>query len=565
MTLVEPHSQDARGVSRTGAPVIERAGDGCVECLRCVNLCPTRAITRSDGTLAIDAEKCIACGRCVLECAAGCYRVRDDAGRVRELLRSGRPVVALLATEYVAAMYPRTPESVEHALEALGFATVETTLLGEELVATGYEQAHGNATPGSLPRLRSTCPITVEWVARYYPELTGALVPLVPPYVAQARLVHALYPPEVAIVYISPCWARKLEVAEKYADELDVVIGFDELTALLDAAPAATLPPDRRTGSRPAFSRQLSGTDGFPRRTLEERDLADADIAKIRGLDEVDGVLGAMMRGETDPALVDMLACNGCIDGPCVNPQLSVYAKRTIDSTQRENEPESAVDSRVFLGALPQIEMRRTFAPATVSEPSPLSAPPVDCARADATTPTEFAGSADSVGPANPAASDTPAGQPDASGFAETLAREHARATRYSLPLSLLVLDLTPPHTGSTPADPVPDAMLLAVESLLGDALRTIDVTARTAPAEFSVLLPHTGKTEAWAVAEKLLAQLRTLRLQVGEQSLTPIVSIGIAALAENTASPRSLTDAARVACDRARKRGGDGVDLARS
>ncbi|TLM94566.1 MAG: 4Fe-4S dicluster domain-containing protein, partial [Actinobacteria bacterium] len=357
---MEHVTHDDSGVGRQDR-LFSRASDTCSACWACIRHCPTHAIRSVDGAVSIAYERCVKCGACVTECGSGTYTVRDDTPALRALLAEEKPVVALLASEYIAALHPRRIAEVEAGLEAMGFSAVETTVLGEELVAAAYEQVHAR-TDSLLPRLRSTCPVTVEWVQRFYPELTGALVPLVPPYVAQTRLIRELYAGEVAVAYVSPCWARKDEVL---GDELpgapDVAVGFDELERLLAENPAprthGTVP------RRPHAAKQLSGTDGFPRRTLFESTLADRDVVTVRGLHDVDRLLAAIVRGETAPGVVDMLCCEGCIDGPAVNRSLSVFAKRTIDAAERERQPPPAVDSRTLLSALPAVPLARRFDP----------------------------------------------------------------------------------------------------------------------------------------------------------------------------------------------------------
>ena len=49
-----------------------------------------------------------------------------------------------------------------------------------------------------------------------------------------------------------------------------------------------------------------------------------------------------------------MLNCEGCIDGPAVNPGVSVFAKRNIESAERETQGRSVVSSRALLGACPR-------------------------------------------------------------------------------------------------------------------------------------------------------------------------------------------------------------------
>jgi Fe-S-cluster-containing hydrogenase component 2 len=283
---LEPGSepQPRRPVGAPDRPLIEHSHSECTECWACARQCPARAIAVIDGTVNILAERCVQCGICVTECGNSGYRVRDDLQAVRELLTGPRRVVAILASEYVAALHPLTPPEVERALEGAGFYAVETTVLGEELVAAAYEQVHTRTDKG-VPRLRSTCPVAVSWITRFYPQLVDALVPIVPPYIAQAKLVRSIYPADVAIVYVSPCWARKDEIHEiRFEGVVDVAIGFDELERLLaENLPLVPMPGSRISGShRPQASKELSLTDGFPRLAVVERDPTVPQLVTVR-------------------------------------------------------------------------------------------------------------------------------------------------------------------------------------------------------------------------------------------------------------------------------------------
>ncbi|MDP2401376.1 MAG: [Fe-Fe] hydrogenase large subunit C-terminal domain-containing protein, partial [Actinomycetota bacterium] len=248
--------------------LLQRDSDACGYCWACVRYCPARAIRVIDGRTEIIEERCVKCGLCVSECGNGGFKIRDDVPEVRRLLASDRPVVVVLATEYVAALHPRLPDEVERALEEVGFHAVETTLLGEELVALEYERIHTKQV--SMLSLRSTCPVVVDWVRLFYPELVSALAPIVPPYIAQARLVRSMYADDVAVVYVSPCYARKDEIFDpQFAGAVDVVIDFTELERLLASAKIRSRVPGARTASRPPVPlKEISLTDGFPRTTL---------------------------------------------------------------------------------------------------------------------------------------------------------------------------------------------------------------------------------------------------------------------------------------------------------
>ena len=178
------------------------------------------------------------------------------------------------------------PADVERALEDLGFYAVESTVLGEEMVALAY--ASLCRRPGAFPVLRSTCPVTVDWVRRYHPALAQALAPVVPPYVAQARLVRALYPEDIAVVYVSPCYARKDEIREpQFEGAVDVAIDFLELKRMIGSR---AQDDGLRAAGRVRRARRPDADQGdladrrLPPRHARVRDVTEADVAVVRGL-----------------------------------------------------------------------------------------------------------------------------------------------------------------------------------------------------------------------------------------------------------------------------------------
>lgn len=586
-------------LSAPDEPLIGRRAEHCAECWGCVRHCPARALRVVEGHTEVIVERCVKCGACVTECSSGAHFVRDDLGRVRELLASGAPVVAILASEYIAALHPLSASEVERRLESIGFSAVETTVLGEEIVAAAYEQIHPRDEAAAWPRLRSTCPVCVDWVRRFYPELTEALVPLVPPYVAQARLVRRIYDDDVAIVYVSPCWARKDEVySPALLGEVDVAVGFDELRLLLAESP----PPAAQTRApkRPQAAKELSATDGFPRRTLAESDMTDRDVVTVRGLADLDVLLRAIVRGETCPSVVDMLNCEGCIDGPCVNRDISVFAKRNIDMSERERQAPPAVDSRTFLSAIPSVPLKRAFRsePAAAREPSDeeidlvlqagefaTRAEVVDCGACGYDTCVEHA-AAICLGNsswelcfplakkrlvrererfAQQAVTDDLTGLHNRRAFDERLLEEVARAGRYGSPLSLAMLDIDGfKQINDGYGHSAGDSLLRAVGVLLKSELRTTDIAVRYGGDEFALILPNTPKTDAWAVAEKVRASLRTLAVDAGKgKAVGSTVSIGVASFGEGCPDAPALLQAADAALYQAKRAGRDRVEIA--
>jgi diguanylate cyclase (GGDEF)-like protein len=586
----------------TGTLIASRK-DACKECWGCVRTCPARAIRVVDGVSEVIDAKCVRCGLCVSECAHTGHVVRDDTDIVRGLLDSGVPVVAVLATEFVAALHPMAPAEIEAGLERLGFYAVESTLLGEETVAVAYENRHAGAS--GVPIIRSTCPVVGEWIKRFHPSLTPALIPIVPPYIAQARLVKSVYPVGTAVVYASPCYARKDEWRDpEFEGAVDGVIDLGELRRMLESPEPQHRERNVECGTqRPEPLKELSLTDGYPRATLMSRDMTASDVLVTRGLKELDRLLVAIESGETAPLIIDALNCEGCIDGPAVNPGMSVFAKRNVESLERESRLLSAVSSRELLKHLPTVNVVRRFHPTPVVVPLPNDdevdailaeaefgsrADTIDCGACGYPTCVEHAiaiyqgnSSWDMCFPfqkrrltrsvealEESATLDALTALWNRRVFSERLAEEVSRHSRYGAPVSLLMLDLDGfKDVNDQHGHVAGDTVLRAVADVLRASLRTSDLPSRYGGDEFAIILPGVGKTDAFAVGEKLRTAIADMRMVLprngGEAELPVRASIGVAAAVRGQADPIQLVEAADGALYQAKHSGKDQVRLA--
>lgn len=589
------------------APLIAHPKGSCNECWGCVRVCPVNAIRVIGGHSEVVQDKCVACGLCVTECGRGGHIVRDDTPIVRDLLRSRRPVVALLASEFIAALHPMTVAQIERALDTLGFRAVETTLLGEEIVAEAYEQLHHR--DDVLISMRSTCPVVVSYVRKFFPALVPALAPIVPPYVAQARLIREVYDPETAIVYVSPCYARKDEYRDpEFRGAVDAVIDFLELRSLIEGLPDA----DTRPGTpvaRPGVLKEISLTDGFPRQTLVSRDLTDSTVHTVRGLDELGRLLRALIAGEVGPTILDALNCEGCIDGPAVNPGLSVFAKRNIESAAREHPGTTRVSTRAILSVLPAVDVVRSFVadPVVTHRPSDeqideiLAAGRItrdtapDCGACGWSTCVEHAvavfnaeSSWDLCLPLQRAlyeeqrvrlseqrvaleeaqTLDPGTGLWNRRAFSDRLDVELARHARYGSPLAVVLIDIDDfGDVNGLLGRAGGDAVLTAIAERMAGGLRSTDFPARWVGDQFAVILPGIGKTAAFAVAEKLRSAVGGEPFTVhsggytGDVSVT--ISLGVAAASPALNDAHELIEAADGALHEAMNAGKDRVHLA--
>ena len=111
------------------------------------------------------------------------------------------------------------------------------------------------------------------------------------------------------------------------------------------------------------------------------------------------------------------------------------------------------------------------------------------------------------------------------------LTQEVERARVYNLPLSVLMIDLDDfKEINDRHGHTVGDVVLSELCGAVRETLRPPDVFARFGGDEFAVILPHTDADGAWAVAQRILEQVRTVAIPADdEQTIRCAVSIGVA------------------------------------
>jgi iron only hydrogenase large subunit-like protein len=333
----------------------------CQDCSRCVRNCPVKAIRVENGSAVVVPELCIACGTCVQVCPVGAKHVRDDLGRVRQLLRAGDRVFVSLAPSFTTEFGDAAPEALIQALLDLGFAGVSETALGAQEVSATVAELMGNA---DAPRiyLSSACPTVVGLVHKYMPAHAGAVTDLCSPLLAHSRLLRKEFGADIRVVFIGPCVAKKQE-ADRFPELLDLAISFADLRAWLKAegvdlhrvrsGDGATFVPYQ------AQEGALYPVDGGMIAGIRANcGVCDAEFMSFSGVENVRSALTGLDEGElTAPLFLELLACEGgCVNGPCSasrtgtvlkRRQVSLYASYPGDEIPRTPLVDARLDRRV--------------------------------------------------------------------------------------------------------------------------------------------------------------------------------------------------------------------------
>jgi len=298
-------------------PIVKTESELCKRCYACLRNCPVKAIKVQDGQVSVTESICITCGTCKNVCSQGAKLVQSDVAHVKQLLLSKSKVVALLAPSFVAA-FEASPEQVVGAIRAAGFAKVCEVAYGAELVAREYSRLYANKRPVA-PLITSPCPAIINLVEKYYPRLINQLIPVVSPMIASARVAKKLYGEQCGIVFIGPCVAKKSEIDHlSVAGEVDFVLTFSELKELFLAS-GITLPaaePADFDGPGATLGSVFPLSGGLLKAARLQNDILDQSNVVVEGLHDVMETLNAIETKQFSPALVDILFCRGCIDGP---------------------------------------------------------------------------------------------------------------------------------------------------------------------------------------------------------------------------------------------------------
>jgi diguanylate cyclase (GGDEF)-like protein len=115
--------------------------------------------------------------------------------------------------------------------------------------------------------------------------------------------------------------------------------------------------------------------------------------------------------------------------------------------------------------------------------------------------------------------------------FHNQLPRLLSLARRARIPLTLVLLDLDHfKQMNDTHGHAAGDAVLSRVGSVLGEGRRKEDLVARIGGEEFAIVLPGVDARGAMLVTDRLLANLRSLRIgEIGDANVTASAGLAVA------------------------------------
>ncbi len=304
----------------------------CQDCYKCVRHCPVKAIKVEGGYASVVPELCILCGHCVEVCPNSAKRVRDDLPQARQLFTLKPRVVVSLAPSYVSEFPEVTPGQLIRVFKRLGFFGVSETALGAQQVSA---QAAAALAEGSGRVLYSSaCPTVVSYLQKHRPADSQFLTGLLSPLLTHCKMLRQAFGPDIGIVFIGPCIAKKLEAAQ-HPELLDVALTFDDLRRWLAQEKIApeTLMPETGDTFIPENSAEGAWypVDGGMIAGMKSLcGVNDCSFMAFSGINAIQKAIEGLGSQPADGSLfLELLACEGgCVNGPRAAKRHGTAAKR---------------------------------------------------------------------------------------------------------------------------------------------------------------------------------------------------------------------------------------------
>lgn len=248
---------------------------------------------------------------------------KNNALKIKDELKKGKKMVAMLAPSYVAEFdYP----SILSKMKSAGFDKIVELTFGAKMINREY---HRVLTCSKGLVIASVCPGIVEVIKGKYPQYAKNLVRVDSPMVAMAKICKKFYP-EHKTVFISPCDYKKLE-AER-CDYVNYSIDYGQLRELMAEMNAK----EKKKGA--GFDRFYNEfTKIYPLAGGLSKTVHLNGILKKSEILKIDGI-GRVMKFLENPdkkiRFLDATFCaGGCIGGPCLTRGLTIEQrkKRVMD------------------------------------------------------------------------------------------------------------------------------------------------------------------------------------------------------------------------------------------
>ncbi len=294
----------------------------CIGCNKCISVCPVQSanvvvkdIKTGYNVVKVDPDKCIECGNCIKECGHNARNYRDDTKNFfRDLVRGEK--ISLLVAPSFKTNYPKQYKNILGYLKHLGVRNIYDVSAGADIATWFYtDYLQKNNINGSIS---PTCPVVVNYIERYKPELIHKLIPVPSATICTAIYVRRYLKNNDKLAFISPCIAKKNEIKNPNAHEMvSYNVTFSRLVKTIKEVEIDNYSADSDIDYGLGAIYPMAG--GLTK-NIEMLMGYNNIIKQIQGKDKIfrylDSYCKKVTSGNELPFLIDILNCDeGCICG----------------------------------------------------------------------------------------------------------------------------------------------------------------------------------------------------------------------------------------------------------
>jgi iron only hydrogenase large subunit-like protein len=303
----------------TLAKLIEIDEEKCVNCHRCISVCPVKYSNDGSGdTVKINEDLCIGCGQCIKACTHEARLPVDDFDKAMGDLQQGEKIIAIVAPA-IAASYPHNYHKINGFFKSLGVKAFFDVSFGAELTVKSYLEYIQKEKPRTV--IAQPCPAIVSYIQIYQPELIPYLAPADSPMLHVMKMVSNFYPQykDHKMLVISPCIAKKREFEETGTGDYNVTMNSIDRYLKENKIDLSTF-PEVEFANDPAERAVLFSSPGGLLETAE-REVPGIryQTRKIEGPEVIYDYLKKLpeqIEKGNSPLLIDCLNCElGCNGG----------------------------------------------------------------------------------------------------------------------------------------------------------------------------------------------------------------------------------------------------------
>lgn len=355
------------------AGIVSTIGQKCKRCFSCIRECPATAIRVVNGQAFVITERCISCGHCVKVCSQHAKEISSDIDKVLlNLIPTGK-AVAMVAPSF-AASFPDNYLKLPSALKSIGFSRVTEAAFGADLISPLYEELFEKLNGKTI--ISSPCPAIYNYIEKYYTELVPNIAPIVSPMIAMGRYLKETLGENTKVVFIGPCVAKKSEYTdEEVNDAVDAVLTFTELNKIFHDNEI-----DINSFNEVEFDAPLANlgksfplTGGLLKTANIPGDVLAKKVIVVDGKEKVEEIIQDISKNKIKSKFVDILFCEGCINGPAIESDINYYSRREKVINYIDAKIHN-VDKNVWKSELynsRNLKLERNFSPKNQRRPMP--------------------------------------------------------------------------------------------------------------------------------------------------------------------------------------------------